>query len=107
MELHNHYSALSSEEKNALLSEYNRWLQIPRQNKVDPDSFFPPVNMGEQELVAGLRNIHNSSLKFIPIFLIWYIAQLACTLGKISSNLKLETWGRSTLKILQNFRVLE
>ncbi len=91
-------------EKKALLEEYRKWSDGCGGSRRPEPLFFTPVTMERDEIVEEMRFIYNSSLKFIPPFMMWRLAELLCTMGKAVGLVSLELKGKRLIKTLKNFR---
>jgi hypothetical protein len=98
---------LSDIEKKTLTQTYYEWHKQLRQNKSLEPSLFRPINVNAYEIVEEMRLLQNSAFKFLPLFMIWHVAELFCTLGTVMKRPALENRGKKILNVLQNFKAIK
>lgn len=101
------HDLLSDTEKNSLSQTYYEWREGSRQNKSVEPLLFRPINVNAREIVEEMRLLQHSALRFLPLFMIWHVAELFCTLGTILKRPSLEIRGKKILNVLQNFRAIK
>lgn len=95
---------ISDVEKKTLLTEMRSWKEGKRNKNVHEPLLFFPENMESGELIDELRVIYNSYLKFIPLVMLWPLAEFSNTSGRILGNRILQERGMRILQVLTNFR---
>lgn len=98
---------LSALEQNSLSKTYQEWRERPRQNKPSTTLLFGPINVDASEIVEEMRFLQNSPLRFLPLFIIWYVAELFCTIGTYAGHPSLNERGKKILEVMQNFRAIK
>lgn len=98
--------ALCDLEKENLSKAYHDW-RVNRSSNKYKQIFYAPPNVNNDAVIRELRFIYNSSLRFLPLFLIWYIAEFFCTIGVFTRQPSLEKKGKDMLAAQRSFRPLK
>lgn len=107
MKNHSQKDLLGDIEKKTISQTYDAWRKHRQQNTAEEPLFFRPINVDASEIAEEMRFIQNSGLKFLPLVMTWYVAELICTLGALLRRPSLEGRGKKILNVLQNFKAIK
>lgn len=106
MKNHSQKNLLGDIEKKNISQTYHAWRKRRQKNTAAEPLFFRPINVESHEIAQEMRIIQNSALKFLPLFMTWYVAEFICTLGALLRQPSLEGRGKKILNVLQNFKAI-